>query len=84
MLHQSRKYAVALTGALHAIGRPGERPVPPLNLVGDFVGGALYLALGVMGALIERDRSGCGQVIDAAMTDGVASLLTMLPAAERP
>jgi alpha-methylacyl-CoA racemase len=68
---------IALAGALDAIGARGGPPLPPLNLVGDFGGGALYLALGVMGALIERDRSGCGQVIDAAMTDGVASLLTM-------
>jgi alpha-methylacyl-CoA racemase len=67
---------IALSGALHAIGRAGEKPVPPLNLVGDFGGGALYLAFGVMAALIEAGRSGKGQVVDAAMTDGAASLMT--------
>jgi alpha-methylacyl-CoA racemase len=68
---------IALVGALHAIGRAGERPVPPLNLVGDFGGGALYLAFGVLAALFERQRSGRGQVVDAAMTDGAASLMTI-------
>jgi alpha-methylacyl-CoA racemase len=68
---------IALTGALHAIGRAGERPVPPLNLVGDFGGGALYLAVGILSALLETSRSGRGQVVDAAMVDGAASLLTM-------
>ena len=67
---------IALTGALHAIGRAGEPPVPPLNLVGDFGGGALYMALGVLAALHESNRSGQGQVVDAAMTDGAASLMT--------
>jgi alpha-methylacyl-CoA racemase len=67
---------IALAGALHAIGRAGERPVPPLNLVGDFGGGALYLALGLLAALLERERSGVGQVVDAAMIDGAASLMT--------
>jgi len=67
---------VALTGALAAIGPggPGSKPVPPLNLVGDYGGGALYLAFGVMAALFERQRSGRGQVVDAAMVDGAASL----------
>ncbi len=65
---------VGLTGALHAIGRPGERPVPPLNLVADYGGGALFLAVGVLAALVERGRSGCGQVVDAAMVDGAALL----------
>lgn len=65
---------IALTGALHAIG-PKERPVPPLNLVGDFGGGSLYLALGILSGLLETSRSGKGQVIDAAMVDGAASLL---------
>jgi alpha-methylacyl-CoA racemase len=65
---------VALSGALHAIGAAGGRPVPPLNLVGDYGGGALYLAFGVMAALFERARSGRGQVVDAAMVDGAASL----------
>jgi alpha-methylacyl-CoA racemase len=68
---------IALSGALHAIGRAGERPVPPLNLVGDFGGGALYLAVGVLSALLEASRSGRGQVVDAAMVDGAASLLTL-------
>jgi alpha-methylacyl-CoA racemase len=68
---------VALTGALHAMGRKGEPPPPPLNLVGDFGGGALYMAMGVCAALYEAQRSGQGQVIDAAMTDGVASLMAM-------
>jgi alpha-methylacyl-CoA racemase len=68
---------IALTGALHAIGRAGEPPVPPLNLVGDFGGGALYLAVGILSALLEASRSGRGQVVDAAMVDGAASLLTM-------
>jgi len=68
---------IALTGALAAIGRPGERPVPPLNLVGDFGGGALYLAFGMAAGLFEAQRSGQGQVVDAAMTDGAASLMAM-------
>jgi alpha-methylacyl-CoA racemase len=68
---------IALSGALHAIGRAGEKPVLPLNLVGDFGGGALYLAVGVLSALLEASRSGQGQVVDAAMVDGAASLLTM-------
>ena len=68
---------ISLTGALHAIGRPGEKPVPPLNLVGDFGGGALYLAMGMLAALVEAQKSGKGQVVDTAMTDGAASLMTM-------
>jgi alpha-methylacyl-CoA racemase len=68
---------IALIGALHAIGRAGERPLPPLNLVADFGGGALYLAVGLLAALWERQRSGRGQVIDAAMVDGAASLMTL-------
>ena len=68
---------IALTGALHAIGRAGGPPAPPLNLVGDFGGGALYLAFGIACALLEARRSGRGQVVDAAMTDGAASLMTM-------
>ena len=67
---------IALTGALHAIGRAGQPPTPPLNLVGDFGGGALYLALGVLAALVEARQSGRGQVVDAAMVDGAASLMT--------
>lgn len=66
---------IALTGALHAIGPAGGAPVPPLNLVGDYGGGALYLALGVLAALHERQASGRGQVVDAAMVDGAASLM---------
>ncbi len=65
---------IALTGVLDAIGPAGGKPVPPLNLVGDYGGGALYLAFGVLAALFERQRSGQGQVVDAAMVDGAASL----------
>lgn len=65
---------IALTGLLDAIGPAGGNPVPPLNLVGDYGGGALYLAFGLMAALFERQRSGQGQVVDAAMVDGAASL----------
>jgi alpha-methylacyl-CoA racemase len=68
---------IALSGALHAIGRKGEKPVPPLNLVGDFGGGALYLAFGMACGLWEAQRSGKGQVVDTAMTDGAASLMSM-------
>jgi len=70
---------IALTGVLDAIGPGGmgSRPVPPLNLVGDYGGGALYLAFGVMAALWERQRSGRGQVVDAAMVDGAASLASI-------
>ncbi len=66
---------IALTGALHAIGQTDGPPVPPLNLIGDYGGGALYLALGVLAAVFEVGRSGCGQVVDAAMVDGAASLM---------
>src|SRR5271163_827563 len=69
---------IALSGALHSIGRKGQAPVPPLNLVGDFGGGALYLALGVVAALLETQKSGRGQVVDAAMIDGAASLMTLM------
>ncbi len=68
---------IALTGALHAIGPAGGKPVPPLNLVGDYGGGALYLALGLLAALHERKTSGLGQVVDAAMVDGAASLMAI-------
>jgi len=68
---------IALTGALHAIGRKGERPVPPLNLVGDFGGGGMLLAFGMVCALLEAQKSGKGQVVDAAMTDGASSLMAM-------
>ena len=66
---------IALTGALWAIGRPGERPVPPLNLVGDYGGGGMLLALGLLAALLEAKGSGRGQVVDAAMVDGAALLM---------
>lgn len=69
---------ISLTGALGAIGREGGAPVPPLNLVGDFGGGALYLAFGVVCALLEARQSGTGQVVDAAMVDGAASLMTAI------
>jgi alpha-methylacyl-CoA racemase len=68
---------LALSGALHAIGPHGGAPLPPLNLVADYGGGALYLAFGVMSALFERQRSGRGQVVDAAMVDGAASLASI-------
>jgi len=67
---------ISVTGALAAIG-PAEKPVPPLNLVGDFGGGALYLVVGVLAALLEAKSSGKGQIVDAAMCDGAASLMSM-------
>jgi len=66
---------IALSGALHAIGRAGERPVPPLNLVGDFGGGGMLLAFGILAGLLQATRTGKGQVIDAAMVDGAAALM---------
>jgi alpha-methylacyl-CoA racemase len=69
---------IALTGALGSFVRAGQAPTPPLNLVGDFAGGSLYLIFGVLAALIERARSGQGQVIDAAMTDGVSGLMSSI------
>jgi alpha-methylacyl-CoA racemase len=69
---------IALTGALHAIGRAGDRPVPPLNLVGDFGGGSMLLLVGVLAALWEAQRSGRGQVVDAAMVDGSSLLVQMV------
>ena len=71
---------IALAGALHPIGRAGEAPVPPLNLVGDFGGGGMFLALGVLAALLEAKTSDQGQVVDAAMVDGAAVLTTMFHA----
>jgi alpha-methylacyl-CoA racemase len=68
---------IALAGVLHAIGPQGGAPVPPLNLVADYGGGALYLAFGILAALFERQRSGRGQVVDAAMVDGAASLASV-------
>lgn len=69
---------IALTGVLHSIGRSGEPPVPPLNLVGDFGGGGMLLALGIVAGLFEARTSGSGQVIDAAMIDGSALLTTLI------
>ncbi len=69
---------IALSGALHAMGRKNDAPSPPLNLVGDYGGGSLYLAMGVCAALFEAQRSGKGQVIDAAITDGAASLMSVI------
>ena len=69
---------IALAGTLHGIGRAGEKPLPPLNLVGDFGGGGMLLAFGIVSALFERSRSGKGQVVDAAMVDGAAVLMTMM------
>ena len=67
---------IALTGALHAIGRAGQPPTPPLNLVGDYGGGALYLVTGLLAAIISARSTGQGQVVDAAMVDGALSLMT--------
>ena len=69
---------LSLTGALHAIGRKGSNPTPPLNLVGDFGGGGMFLAFGIVCALIEASKSNKGQVVDAAMVDGVTSLMAMV------
>jgi alpha-methylacyl-CoA racemase len=69
---------IALSGALHAIGRAGAPPTPPLNLVGDFGGGAMLLAQGMLAALWSAQRTGAGQVVDAAMVDGAALLMTSM------
>ena len=69
---------IALAGVLGAIGRVDQPPVPPLNLLGDFGGGGMFLAFGVVCALVERVTSGRGQVVDAAMVDGAAILMTMI------
>lgn len=69
---------ISLNGILHSIGRAGERPVPPLNLVGDFGGGSMFLLLGILSALWERQTSGKGQVVDAAMVDGSSVLVQMM------
>jgi alpha-methylacyl-CoA racemase len=69
---------IAVSGALDPIGRSGDRPVPPLNLLGDFAGGGMLLALGVVSAVLAAQRSGEGQVVDAAMVDGSALLTTMI------
>lgn len=68
---------ISITGGLHAMGRAGEPPAPPLNLVGDYGGGALYLAFGLCAGLLSAKATGKGQVIDVAMSDGAASLLAM-------
>lgn len=69
---------IALTGALGAIARPGQPSTVPLNLLGDFGGGSLYCVVGILAALWERERSGAGQVVDAAMVDGASSLMQMI------
>jgi alpha-methylacyl-CoA racemase len=69
---------IALAGTLHGIGRAGEKPLPPINLVGDFGGGGMLMAFGIVTALFERSNSGQGQVVDAAMVDGAALLMTMM------
>ena len=69
---------ISLAGALAPIGRKGQAPVPPLNLIGDFGGGGMLLALGMVAALLEAHRSGKGQVVDAAMVDGASSLITFI------
>ena len=67
---------IAITGALSAVGRAGEVAIPPQNLVGDFGGGSMYCAFGIVAALYERERSGKGQVVDAAIVDGATSLMS--------
>jgi alpha-methylacyl-CoA racemase len=69
---------ISVTGVLHAIGRAGERPVPPMNMVGDFGGGSMFLVFGILAALVERQTSGEGQVVDAAMVDGTVALSHMI------
>ncbi len=69
---------IAVSGALHAIGRSGDKPTPPLNLVGDFGGGGMMLAFGMLAAVLQARASGKGQVIDCAMTDGSALLMAMI------
>ncbi|MFT7403584.1 CaiB/BaiF CoA transferase family protein [Zhongshania sp.] len=69
---------ISLSGALHAMGRDGDKPVPPLNLVGDFGGGGMFLAFGVVSALLEATRSGKGQVVDTSMVEGSAALMHMM------
>ena len=69
---------IAISGALHAYGRAGEKPTPPINMVGDFGGGAMMLAFGMLAALLHAQKTGEGQVVDAAMTDGSALLMAMI------
>ncbi|SAK91510.1 L-carnitine dehydratase/bile acid-inducible protein F [Caballeronia catudaia] len=68
---------ISITGALHAMGRAGQAPTPPLNVLGDYAGGSLYLAFGLLAGIVEAHGSGKGQVVDAAMVDGVASIMTV-------
>ena len=69
---------ISLTGALHSIGRNGQLPAPPLNLLGDYAGGSLYLAMGLLAGILEARQSGKGQVVDAAIVDGTTSLMTSI------
>ncbi len=69
---------IALSGVLHSVGRNGERPVVPLNLIGDFGGGGMFLAFGMLCALIHARSTGVGQVVDAAMTEGASLLMSMM------
>jgi alpha-methylacyl-CoA racemase len=69
---------LSVAGTLHALGRAGGPPEPPINLLGDYAGGSMFVLVGILAALIERDRSGLGQVVDAAMVDGVAALSQLL------
>src|SRR5205085_12180327 len=69
---------IAISGALSLFGRPGDKPLPPINLLGDFAGGGMLCALGIVLALFERSRSGKGQVVDSAMVDGAAHLSSFL------
>ncbi len=69
---------IALAGALHAYGREGEKPTPPINMIGDFGGGGMMLAFGMVSALLHAQKTGEGQVIDCAMTDGASMLMSMI------
>ena len=69
---------IALAGALHAYGRAGEKPTPPINMVGDFGGGGMFLAFGMVSAILHAKRTGEGQVVDCAMVDGAAVLMSMI------
>lgn len=69
---------ISISGALHAFGREGEKPTPPINMVGDFGGGAMMLALGMVSAILNAKTGGTGQVVDCAMTDGSATLMSMI------
>jgi alpha-methylacyl-CoA racemase len=69
---------ISISGALHAFGRAGEKPTPPINMVGDFGGGGMMLAFGMVSALLHAKTGGTGQVIDCAMTDGSATLMAMI------